>query len=43
MKKDQEWKERVLKRKWESLKARGIKRPVSKEDNDKRAHEAHGY
>ena len=33
---------RILKKKWESLEARGYTRPKTKEENEKRAKEAHG-
>ncbi len=32
-----------LDKKWILLEKRGIKRPLSKEENDRRAKEAHGY
>lgn len=38
-----DWKERVLDTKWKSLEKLGLKRPKDKEENDRRAKEAHGY
>ena len=35
-------KNRILEKKWKSLEARGFKRPKDREENDKRAKEAHG-
>jgi hypothetical protein len=37
-----DWHKRILDKKWKELEKRGFKRPESKEENDKRAKEAHG-
>ena len=37
------WKERVMKKKWESLKRRGLTKSKDKKENDARAKEAHGF
>lgn len=36
-------KQRIINKKWKSLEKRGIEKPKDKEENDKRAKEAHGY
>lgn len=36
-------KERILKRKWDALKARGIHPPENEEEARKRLKDAHGY
>jgi hypothetical protein len=41
--KNEDFKERIMRKKWKSLEARGIERPKDKEENAKRAKEAHGY
>lgn len=41
--KNEEFKNRIMEKKWKSLEARGIHKPKDKEENDKLAKEAHGF